>query len=752
MIDFVLAKRHYIMALAIMFVVVSLSGTTYSLFFRADSTDEFNYNTGILDLQFVEDEQINIQNAFPMIDSDGLETNPYTLTIKNTGSLPYLFDLKMLSTTEDNVIDIKYIKFQVNEDEPKTLYASNNVISSRVVLYPNEEKTFKIRVWLDISTPNAELGKTFMANLATTGQAMYKTLDTSGANRPNLIENMIPVYYDESSNTWKKADASNTTETYEWYNYDNQKWANVVTIAGSNKKIYDITGNNDLNITDARTNNGNYVTDESSLDIGLSNYSYNKISNIFRIKFNDLTTDNVYITSNGKVSYYYDTKASKFVFKVGNTVVTSSAYEIDKGKWYILGYTYDTNKVSFYIDGTKLSTTSISGGISSNNGFKIGTDSTFEELSNMEVGDIYIYKNILTESEINTNYNNTINIIYNNLVVGYNDFTPKTLREHYLTQNEGTTIEISDIDSFYVWIPRYKYKLWNITGAEGIDSYNAYEQGIDIVFEKQTESSGVIRCEDKTCYSDDLLITKVTKDDNGKYYTHPAFTTTDGEITGLWISKYEVSSTCNESDGCLSYDLDIESKPGNTAWRNNYLSYFYQNINKLDTNDNDYNVIKNIEWGAISYITHSKYGLCQNNACISIGTNKTYVSGNEIKDSTTNNMYGIFDLSGSATEFVMANYSDNNSINLNGGHFGNITIDKDDYDLYQNNTFILGDATKEISLTAGSWYNNYASFINETNNWFIRGGIGSTTNNGIFYYNATTDTNSEYITTRIVIK
>ena len=182
MIDFVLAKRHYIMALAIMFVVVSLSGTTYSLFFRADSTDEFNYNTGILDLQFVEDEQINIQNAFPMIDSDGLETNPYTLTIKNTGSLPYLFDLKMLSTTEDNVIDIKYIKFQVNEDEPKTLYASNNVISSRVVLYPNEEKTFKIRVWLDISTPNAELGKTFMANLATTGQAMYKTLDTSGAN------------------------------------------------------------------------------------------------------------------------------------------------------------------------------------------------------------------------------------------------------------------------------------------------------------------------------------------------------------------------------------------------------------------------------------------------------------------------------------------------------------------------------------------------------------------------------------------
>ena len=115
-------------------------------------------------------------------------------------------------------------------------------------------------------------------------------------------------------------------------------------------------------------------------------------------------------------------------------------------------------------------------------------------------------------------------------------------------------------------------------------------------------------------------------------------------------------------------------------------------------------------------------------------------------------MYGIFDLSGSATEFVMANYSNTNKLNLDGSHFVNPTIDKGDYDLYQKNTFILGDATKEISLTSGSWYNNHKTFIDDTNNWFIRGGIGITQDNGIFYYNATTDTNSEYITTRIVIK
>ena len=151
------AKKHYIMALAIMFVVISLSDTTYSLFFQSESTDDFTYNTGILDLQFVEDEQITIQNAFPIVDSKGMETTPYTLTVKNTGSLPYLFDLKMLSTTDENVLDMRYIKFQVNDSKAKTLYETGNIIESNIILYPNEEKTFNIRVWLDINSPNTEL-------------------------------------------------------------------------------------------------------------------------------------------------------------------------------------------------------------------------------------------------------------------------------------------------------------------------------------------------------------------------------------------------------------------------------------------------------------------------------------------------------------------------------------------------------------------------------------------------------------------
>lgn len=165
MIKFIEAKKNYIMALAIFFVIVSLSGTTYSLFIKSDTTNTFNYNTGILDLQFTEDEQITLESAFPKYDSEGVKQTPYTLTIKNTGSLTYQFDLKMLSSDSDNVIDNKYIKVKVNDELPHTLFATNNVIASNLIIYPGQELTFKIYIWLDIDTPNNELGKKFIARV-----------------------------------------------------------------------------------------------------------------------------------------------------------------------------------------------------------------------------------------------------------------------------------------------------------------------------------------------------------------------------------------------------------------------------------------------------------------------------------------------------------------------------------------------------------------------------------------------------------
>lgn len=740
MIKFIEAKKNYIMALAIFFVIVSLSGTTYSLFIKSDTTNTFNYNTGILDLQFTEDEQITLESAFPKYDSEGVKQTPYTLTIKNTGSLTYQFDLKMLSSDSDNVIDNKYIKVKVNDELPHTLFATNNVIASNLIIYPGQELTFKIYIWLDIDTPNNELGKKFIARVVSSGSAIYKTLDSSGANRPDLKDNMLPIYYDEVSKSWKKADSSNTNETYRWYDYDKSMWANTVVLNDSNKQIYDLTRNNNLTIDNPKINNGNLIIDENYLDIGLSNYNYDKISTILRLKANKITNDKIYFISNNKFSYYYDNQTHKFIYTDGYTIVSSSEYTISENTWYIIGYTYDESTVKFYVNGNLISTATIHSTLNDNNTFKVGTDMTNSEISNLTVGDIYIYNTVLEEQSINNNYKTSINVIYDNLIAGYDEFTPMTIKEYYLSKPVGTKINNEDVNSYFVWIPRFKYKLWNATGENNIDTYNAYQIGIDIVFEKDNESSGVIFCENLECYSDELKITKITQNDNGKYYTHPAFKNLDEELSGIWVSKYEVSNN----------NQTIESKPNNEVWTNNYLSSFYQSIKKIG---NNYSMIKNTEWGAITYLSHSKYGVCQNNNCQAITPNTTYISGNNLYDTTTGNIYGVYDMAGSATEFTMSNYTDNpNELSLTNSNFQNTPISNNDYNLYYNNGFILGDATKELSLESGIWYNSTNNFINSTNNWLARGGIAKNEFASIYSYNATTDIISEYITTRMIIK
>ena len=724
MIDFIKTKKTYFVALAVLFLFVSLSDTTYSLFLKSDTTNEFNYNTGLLDLTFSTDEPIKLENAFPTRDSDAINNKAYTLTIKNTGTLTYLFDLKMLSDDTNNTIDYKYIKVKVNNYLPHTLYSTNNILDSNIIIYPGEEITYKINIWLDMDTPNNELGKSFDAKVVATGKSIYKTLDSSGANHPKLNDDMIPVYYDNVSNKWHIADRSNNSVNYTWYNYNEGKWANVITVNDSEKQIYDLTGRNNIKASGLTINNGNLIIDDKYLDLNIANYKYSEISNIFRIKFNELK-DNIYVISNDKMSYYYNQNTHAFIFKNGNNTVTSSTYNLEKDKWYIIGYTYDGNNLSIYIDGNKIYTGKNEGDISSSTSFKLGTDSLFNQVSKITIGDALFYNRILTDSEIANNYRTSMITIYQNLLYGYNEFSPMTLKEHYLSSSPGTTVMDEDINSEYVWIPRFKYRLWNVMGEANVDTYDAYHKGIDITFEALDESSGTIYCNNSLCYSDSQKVTPVTSNDNGKYYTHPAFSTTTKELTGFWVSKYEVSN-------------NNQSKKGLESLRNVNLSTYYRNIKQM-SNNSDYHVIKNTEWGAITYLSHSKYGLCNNNLCTEQSHNSTFISGSNSKDTTTNNIYGVFDLSGGASEYVMGNITDNDSLNLNNSYFKDIPLGTDDYDLYSKNMFILGDATNEIN----KWY-NIDNNVNKEKHWFVR--------NNVFGYASEDDIQNENITTRIVIK
>jgi hypothetical protein len=77
----------------------------------------------------------------------------------------------------------------------------------------------------------------------------------------------------------------------------------------------------------------------------------------------------------------------------------------------------------------------------------------------------------------------------------------------------GDTIEESDIESYFVWIPKYKYKLWNVNTTTII---KVGYRTIDIVFDtNDTKDIEGVSCKTP------MLSGETGDCDDGEYMTHP---------------------------------------------------------------------------------------------------------------------------------------------------------------------------------------------------------------------------------------
>ena len=223
-----------------------------------------------------------------------------------------------------------------------------------------------------------------------------------------------------------------------------------------------------------------------------------------------------------------------------------------------------------------------------------------------------------------------------------------TNRTTYKNASPGTTIPMNDILTMQVWIPRYKYKVWNYNSA---GTATSEPQDIEIVFESGTAKTGDITCTDtisgtdgaksESCKINNVECTDSTC--NNKYYTHPAFTFGDEEIEGFWIGKFKLTGTISS----------ITTKPNLTSLRNQRVGDFSTNIMKMNDSGNIYgfststdtHMIKNMEWAAVAYLSHSKYGTCTGGMCeeVYINNSSAYYTGRSgdtaSASSTTNGTY-----------------------------------------------------------------------------------------------------------------
>ncbi len=339
---------------------------------------------------------------------------------------------------------------------------------------------------------------------------------------------------------------------------------------------------------------------------------------------------------------------------------------------------------------------------------------------------------------------------------------------------------ITEDGSYWVWIPRYEYKLTQKT--EGAES-----EKIEVKF----------------------IPTTVTEADTTGYKVHPAFKNGssnnykngewDSEISGIWVAKYEMGleewdeTTSNWSPKKLTGststtdsvgDLAIEegkrrvvSKPRISSWRFISIGKSYDNSYNYDRSKESH-LMKNSEWGAVAYLTHSQYG--RNGTEIDINSNEAFITAGGIEknaittnkaQSTTGNESGIYDIRGGAWERV-AGYITNGNGSLKT--YGSTTVsfplvaiftkDAEGYKTlstkystvypvgtsdtgennrtaYSNANYGYGDAILETSTGyegSTGWFGDYSYFVVTSNPFFIRGGYyGNGTVAGAFAFHNT---------------
>ncbi len=330
----------------------------------------------------------------------------------------------------------------------------------------------------------------------------------------------------------------------------------------------------------------------------------------------------------------------------------------------------------------------------------------------------------------------------------------------FTTLDPGTIIPMESIEQMYVWIPRYEYSKSSITSAE---------DAIEINF---------------------VSINTVNNDiENNDVIVHPAFTFGGVEQAGLWVGKFEMGFDDGEDENVTNVEYVI--KPNVNSVQYTSISTMFDKINNtmnIYSMDEvtDVHLIKNTEWGAVTYLSQSKYGICEDDISCSVKVeNNSYYNGtndneivtgcggsdvinnvtllgveicpvsnrwettNGVKASTTHNLTGVYDMAGGRSEYVMGNMQDSSSNFYSIDDGFTIIPDSKYYDSYKYGTSysdysrgLYGDATKELNSNGNTmyyWNGDNSYFVQFAKPWFIRSGPASVgSKSGIWLYDRVT--------------
>ena len=290
--------------------------------------------------------------------------------------------------------------------------------------------------------------------------------------------------------------------------------------------------------------------------------------------------------------------------------------------------------------------------------------------------------------------------------------------------------------SMWVWIPRYAYSI-----TSGYHSSSAGNIEVEFMKGLTNETST-----GRTTFQN--------ASGQGNWNIHPAFNY-GSTVSGIWVAKFEASNSGGK----------IKVEPGVQRWRSITVNDIYTNCLNYNKTLNSH-MMKNDEWGAVAYLSKSKYG---KNAEVDINSDSSYYTGGgsgnayvtNVGQSTTGTVHGVYDMSGGAWEYVAAYVNNGNSNLTNYGSslvngdaktknvYSKGSSDSRDNN-YSANSGKYGDAVYETSAngnsSSSSWYGDYSNFPDTSYPFFLRGGsYNNGTVAGVFcFYSSTGNSHSSY--------
>ena len=590
---------------------------------------------------------------------------------------------------------------------------------------------------------------------------------------PELTNNLVPVSIADNG-TVKKANIIK-----KWYSYEDKVWANAIIL---NDDYDDLSENGKIN--GATKENDGVLFDgvDDYVELGFENYDFKDVLTLVtKFKVNSLNNHSEDIIGNweGAGGGIYINSFNKIVVELYSSsqkkyVKVESTEKVEVGKEYVVISRYDGKNISLFINGALIGKSSLTGTLkASTMPITLGANpesSCHIDYANILVKKVVLYDRALSEEEITKYYKDDIVINDDTDLLRYVNFEGTISNDEIIPEEK--------IQSYFVWIPRFRYKLFNVDNVDISNVASAADvesktQEIEIEFESKYDK-----------------VSNGTR--NGEWLTHPAFTTFDSN--GFWVGKFDTgykgATTSTEALSNTNESSKIVIKPNVYSWRGLNVRNAYNAAYNYNTTSNSH-MIKNTEWGAVAYLSNSKYGV---NGKININNNSSFKTGysallstnqqtspGESGDgeeynssyntkigylaSTTGNISGIYDMVGGAQEFVAA-YVDGQT----GTEIFQV-YDSKFYDVYSQNALdsfykyrILGDATGEMGpfykyndgdgklRTHGSWYSSISNSISTSYPILFRGGTNSSGSGASqFHFNITTGHQASNTGFRIVL-